>query len=283
MTLTKEIDLIPFPPLSEELQEQFGVKELFLRAFGLLAVDRDVNFARPLRPYLETQILDYCTQDRSGVKLDSEFFWHLQIGTRIEGLLSIAALTDSPNFVIALRCLNSNCREAIEIELSLQELTYLQRQGEQTPLAEIQLSNQKLLLRKPKGLDQLQWLQQSFPDATVAAKKMIQTLLVSPLNFNLDENTGEDWILAFDEAMEDIDPLVNFKVGVNCPYCNAQDKHTIDLGALALQKLRHVQEQFLSIVHRLASRYHWTESEIFSLAPWRRNYYLSLIEREEIL
>lgn len=279
---TQDTHFTPFPSIADSLRDQFAVKKLSLRAFGLWAEDQEVNFYQPIRPYLETQILECCTRNQSGERLDREFFWALELGKRIESLLTIAALTDTHDFTIALRCLNPNCRQAIEVELALPELTSLQREIETTQLAEMQWEDQHISLRRPTGFDQLTWLQQPFADELSAVKEMLQTLCVAPIDFDV-ANLNADRIFMVNQAMETLDPLVNFKMQVNCPDCEVQASYNIDLGDLALQKLRAAQFQLLNSVHRLASRYHWAESAIFALPAWRRDYYLALIDREELL
>jgi hypothetical protein len=280
--LTQDNPFMPFPSIADALRDQFAVKALSLRAFGLLAEDQEVNFYQRIRPYLETQILECCTRNQSGDRLDREFFWSLELGKRIECLLTIAGLTDTPDFTIALRCLNPNCCQAIEVELSLQELISLQRETETMQLAEMQWGGQQISLRRPIGFDQLAWLKQPFADERSAVKEMLQTLCVAPVDFDFD-HLKDDQMSALNQAMEDLDPLVDFRMQVNCPHCEAQATYTIDLGDLALQKLRNAQFQLLNSAHRLASRYHWAESAIFALPAWRRDYYLSLIDREELV
>jgi len=63
--------------------------------------------------------------------------------------------------------------------------------------------------------------------------------------------------------MENIDPLINFAVIAKCPYCNVEDKHTINLEKIALKKLKQSQEDLLESIHKLASNYHWNEKTNF--------------------
>lgn len=287
-----DIDRVPFPQISEAIKRQFSLNQLSLRSFGVLAEDREINFNQPLRPYLEVQILEHCTRDSNDVTPDRNFFWSLELGTRIECLLAIACgsaqgaiatIADRSEFTIPLRCLNPNCKEPIEIDFSMEELSSLQAQTEFDTLAEIQVGDKQFPIRKPTGWDQLNWLEQSFADEQSAIRVMLQTLLPQEQRSKFDPAAiaGEDWVQDFNRAMEDIDPLVNFTVRVNCPNCGVQDTHSIDLGEFSLQRLRNAQKQLLETIHRLASRYHWNEQEISALPAWRRDYYLALIDREE--
>ena len=58
------------------------------------------------------------------------------------------------------------------------------------------------------------------------------------------------------------------------------DEVAVDLEALALRRLYARQDALLATVHRLASRYGWTESEVLAVPARRRARYLALIEEE---
>ena len=75
-----------------------------------------------------------------------------------------------------------------------------------------------------------------------------------------------------------MDPLVDFTVSCHCPACGAPNEVAVDLEALALARLVGRQWALLQEVHRFASHYGWTESEVLAVPPARRAGYLALIE-----
>lgn len=275
-------DRISFPPITEETKTQFGVGDLSLRSFGTTVMDLEANFNQPYRPYVETQVLECCTFSSKGIPPDRSFFWHLEVSKRTECLLLLSTLGDSTEFTVTLRCSNPECREPIEIELSLEELMDLQRQAQVHPFVEVRLGDQTFRLRKPSGLDQRMWLEQDYADETSTVQAMIQTLLLDPHPAQLDRLwLGQNgWVEAFNQAMEERDPLVNFSLRANCPYCETQRTYAIDLGAMALQRLRNAQQHLLQSIHQLAVHYHWSEAEILAIPRWRQDYYLAQIERD---
>jgi hypothetical protein len=278
-----ETDRVYFPSISESLKHQFGLRDLWLRSFGQAAEDREVNFDRPLRLDVEIAVLECCTGDSQGGKLDPSFFWNLEVGKRIECLLAIATIQDRDAFMIPLRCLNLACQEGLEIDFSMAELSGIHSTNPIAKSPEICIGRQKVRIRRPTGVDQLQWLEQSFQDEFSATQSMLETLVLEDDRSQLDAAAiaqGE-WISAFNQIMEEIDPLVNFQVQVQCPHCSVENSQPIDFGAFALQRLRNYQQQLFDLVHRLASRYHWNEPEIFAIPAWRRQYYLARIDREE--
>jgi hypothetical protein len=259
-----------------------GKVELSVRPFGWWTEDLQIDFHQTRRPQLETQILECCISNKEGTKLDRSFFWNLEIGKRTEYLLVLATLPNNSQFGVNLRCSNLECQEQMEIELPLSVLIDLQHQSENKN-PEISYKNEKFSLRRPTGNDQLAWLEQIFSDESSAIAEILQTLLPAERKslFQGGYSQDRDWIQRLNQVMEESDPLVNFSLQVNCPYCNNQNLQDFDLGAWALQQLYEAQQQLLITIHRLAWHYHWSESEILAMPPWRRSHYLALINREE--
>lgn len=256
--------------------------ELFLRPFGWLAEDLEIDFHQMCRPELEMQLLECCISNREGTKLDRTFFWNMEIGKRTEYLLTIATLSNSSKINVNLRCSNLECQKQMEITIPLLEIIKLQQQSEK-PTTEIAIASEKFSFRKPTGNDQRLWLGQHFSDEGSAILAMVQSLLVSEQRsiFQQVSSQEQHWIDTLNQVMEDIDPLVNFNLQMNCPYCGSANLQDFDLGAWALQQLYGVQQQLMVTIHRLASHYHWSESEIFAIPPARRLRYLTLIDREK--
>jgi hypothetical protein len=274
-------DRFPFPPIPVTLWTRFGLAELWLRPFGQGLDDQNIDFSHTPRPYLETQILASCTWNRDRPLSDHQFFWHLEVGKRTEALLTLATQGGRAELTVELTCLQPDCGEAMDLEFSLEELSQMQHRAEEHDSIEFALGNQAFSLRRPTGLDQLHWRSQSFPDESTALRMMIQSLVAVEQQEAFQAAWEKERTMAIlNPLMAEMDPLVNLTLAVNCPACGAQDSHAVDLGAVALQRLWAVQDQLLETVHRLASHYHWTEAVILSLPPWRRDRFLTLIERE---
>jgi hypothetical protein len=253
-----------------------------MRQFGWFAEDLEIDFHQTRRPELETQILECCISNREGTKLDRSFFWNLEIGKRTEYLLTLATLSNSSKINVNLRCSNLECQRQMEITIPLREITRLQQQSEnQKP--EIAIASENFSFRKPTGNDQRLWREQHFTDETSATLAMVQSLLLSEQRSTFQQiySQEQDWLETLNQVMEEIDPIVNFNLQLNCPYCGSENLQDFDLGAWALQQLYGVQQQLMVTIHRLASHYHWSESEIFAIPPGRRSRYLTLIDREE--
>lgn len=274
--------LWPFPNLPEVVSARHPVTDLSLRRFGLYESDLNVDFDRTPRPYLVTHLLECCTRSGQQETVDQSLFWHLPVGKRIECLLALHLLEAESETTLGFRCPNTTCGEESEITLSLEEVTALQKDAYSTDRVEVPIGNEVLSLRRPTGSDQLAWLNGSFTRGQEARREMVRTLLLhdaDDADARGDLQHGE-WVDSVEKAMEEHDPLINFKLRVKCPACETTNLVAIDLEELSLRGLRDAQRRLLSSIHRLAAHYHWSEQQIFAVPSWRRALYLSLIANE---
>ena len=111
---------------------------------------------------------------------------------------------------------------------------------------------------------------------------MIETLsLDSPPASRIDkQDYTDDLPQTISAAMEEFDPLVNFSITTLCPYCETVNTYRTDLEKFSLGSLYRAQLRLFKTIHRLASHYHWSERQILATPPWRRSFYLSLIDEE---
>ena len=257
---------------------------LRLRPFGVDERDLAVDFAGTPRPLLVTEVLELCTEtDGDGIPPPGrDFFWELTVGQRIEALLALADA--GAGVYVALRCPATGCARELELDISLAEVAELQdRHGDEEHVV-VHLGDLTLRLRRPRGRDQLAWLGRQLADASEAACEIIRTLAVEEDAWRAAcECEAAEVALAVSEAMEEFDPLVNFSLRVRCHFCGEEAPHELDLEEYALSRLRRAQGQLLSVVHRLASRYHWDERQIFAVPHWRRTHYLTLFDGKENL
>lgn len=278
--------VVQFPPIPEDIKAKYSINGLFLRPFGIFREDLDIDFNQKSYPLLVTQILQCCTSDKNGNTPGQDFFSDLTVGKRIECLVTIAMLWDLSKLSVHLRCSNEMCQQPMELEISKKEIADLQLQSDKNDSFMIQIGDKSLPIRKPTGRDQIKWLKTPFINEDAAIKWMISSLLyengkTDPF-YDDEYSLSEECIKAIDRSMEEFDPLVNFNLMVICPNCEREGRYKINLEELSLVKLQEAQKSLLKIVHRLALHYHWSEDDIFSIPPWRRLHYLTLIEREEI-
>lgn len=277
LTLEGHESLVPFPSLPETGSAGRDHHALVLRSFGLYESDLNLDFEYTPRPLLVTRILELCTRDIGNEPLDQNFFWRLPVGKRIEGLLTLWCSQTSGKIPITFRCANSECRQESEVELSLDEIVELQEhayRNEHVVVCCEDGSERSIVLRRPLGSDQLAWLKDVFFDQDEASRSMLATLeLDGPMTA-----VSDGCLARVEQAFEKGDPLVYFTLQVECSECNSENLLQVDLETLSLRALRRAQACLLESVHRLATTYHWSEAQIFSVPHWRRSLYLQLIE-----
>jgi hypothetical protein len=87
----------------------------------------------------------------------------------------------------------------------------------------------------------------------------------------------ESVIEALAAAMEELDPLANVQLEFSCPACSARWLNTFDIVSYLWTEVSIRAKRLLSDVHALALAYGWSEMEILSMSPARRQYYLEII------
>ena len=280
-TLERPGPRFAFPRLSETSERQVRAASLSLRAFGQYEDDLAIDFDREALPHLVTRILQFCTQRDGADPPGPAFFWALPIGKRIECLLTIATHGGALDLTARLRCPNETCGEEIEVDLSLTELAGEQeRAGDLDDRVTVEVDGQTIVVRKPTGSDQLNWLTRTYPDEAMALQAIVESLLEpdSSAAANQDQLLPDDWVSHANDALEEADPLVQFMVVTQCPHCDSETHLALDLQDLSLRMLKQEQRALLETVHRLAMGYHWGEQEILAVPPQRRARYLALLE-----
>lgn len=262
---------IPFPAFPGGLVPGPAAARVGLRPFGTEEDDLVPDFKQANPPALITRILEQCVVDPRG-DLPPGFFRDLSVGKRLECLLVLAAGGDTSAFHFPFHC--AGCRQEIEFELTLDEITELQGEADLVDTVDIEIGGNIHSLRKPLGRDQEEWAGMTFVDDIEMAGAMIGTLAASPPWWN---DLTETDLGLIDEKLDEADPLVNFLCNVSCGECGHANELRIDLCETALGTLARLQKQLIVMVHKLAMHYHWSEKEIFAIPHWRRLEYLDLI------
>lgn len=247
-----------------------------MRAFGSAMEDLAVEFRLAPRVELITELLALCLRGAGNTAIDREFVVELPVGFRLEALIRLAALADPRPFCWRLRCTSSECGRESEFELTADEIVSQGSGLRDLPVLETQIAGVPVLVRRPTGADQAQWVARSTQHES---ELMLRAILVRPVLDDLlaKGETLESVAAAIDDVMDQFDPLPGFHVSGICPHCGKDSDVSPDLTGAALERLFCGQQALIGDVHRLASHYHWTEDQILELPAWRRQSYLELI------
>lgn len=268
---------VPFPALPAWLAIDSENQPVALRLFGADLDDLSLEFAGLERARLITRLLARSARTRTGSAPPDQAIWELPVGKRIQAVIALAA--GDPPRPLAWRVFCPACGAESELELSPSEIEPLIEEAYRERLVPVSLGERTLWLRRPTGTDQREWLEnQSGGESALAANLFVEPTLaqLAAEGVTVDEVAG-----AIDEAMDQFDPLIGFHLDVRCAECGAVTTQAPDLLLAALENLWRTQFELIDQVHRLASRYHWSEEEIARLPEWRRQAYLAYTEAGE--
>jgi hypothetical protein len=267
MSAAPSIDrLVAFPALPRRLAAA-SAAQIRLRPFGTYHEDLDVDLASPDRPRAITDALRACTLPRC----DADFLWDLPVSTRTAALLAVAALDSAVALDVDVRC--PGCGQPLETSLEIGDLLEAAAASSDT-IVLVDERGSLCELRRPTGRDQAEWATEAFTDQDALREALARRLA------GLDAIPDAATLVRIEEALDAADPLVRMAVDITCPECDLANSHEVDLSDLALTRLRRAQEELVEIVHRLASRYHWSERDIVGLPAWRRARYMVLVDQE---
>lgn len=237
-----------------------------MRPFGD-AADLDLDFGHADRPGLVTTLLAQC-----GALRDPAYWWSQPVGLRTAALLRLVALTEQRDEIaLPARCASAACGDTFEFDVPLRGLP-----GDAADAGPIEVrldDGRSLTMRRPTGDDLRRWRAVQPASRAAALRVMLDALVVEGQTGPADEATVS-------ASIATLDPLVAFSVSCRCPACGALNEVPVDLEALALGRLVARQRALLHEVHRFASHYGWTESEVLAVPPARRARYLALIEAQ---
>ncbi|HWQ18534.1 MAG TPA: hypothetical protein VN455_02075 [Methanotrichaceae archaeon] len=80
-------------------------------------------------------------------------------------------------------------------------------------------------------------------------------------------------------GMERADPQADVNIVMTCPVCQSEEKIAFDIISFLWKELNAWSVRTLREVHILASAYGWREADILAMSPWRRQFYLEVLER----
>lgn len=264
--------LVHWPPV-------LGKQRFLSRAFASRHADLDINFDLP-RPALVTELLSSCLQGIDGDAIDARSLWQWTVSERLQGLLAIANASTGASTAAVAVCSNADCREQIELQLGLSSF------ADEEPANQfdwLSPDDEKISCRLPTGQDQLAWQNHTQAgqdaqnnDESWLAKRLIEDRSKQSTPVQLPDT----WIDSLGVALNAADPLTALDIDVSCPFCHQSLRVDVDLEHLLIEGLRLQQRRLIEQIHRLASSYHWSESDIASLPRWRRERYLTRVTAE---
>lgn len=246
-----------------------SVDDRFLaRAFGCLAEDIAVDLWASDPEATVSAMLAVCLTDGRGRLFGRNAIEGWTLKRRTQGLLAIAAATAGDLWHARLRCRDEECRELLEVDLSLDSF----RSDWRGDSLSIGLSDgEALKLRRPTLADLRDWAQDGEP----TPRSIAESLLIGNA-----PPTAQGWVDEAEAALEADDPAADLQLALTCPACGKDSVVDFPLQDFLLSDLKRRGQWLLDEVHCLANAYHWSEAEILALPLERRRSYLARIRED---
>jgi hypothetical protein len=260
-----------FPRVPASLSRRYGVREPRLGPLGRSRALLEVDLAEQERSVLVTRLIAAGSRQGAGARVPVRFIWRMPAGARISALLRLGAMEGAAPPSINFCC--PQCATHIATDLDLAHIATLHDEGRvvPTPAVDVRLGTGPVRLRLPNGLH----------ERRIARAPGLSAIDLASLLVIEGSCPRHDDLSVIDDALAEIDPLVDYRCLAICCDCGASTSRAVDLEHVAIGVLRRAQRELMGDVHALASTYHWSEASICALPRWRRAAYLEKVTREK--
>lgn len=85
-------------------------------------------------------------------------------------------------------------------------------------------------------------------------------------------------IQKLNQQLDELDPQADIRISLSCPECSNCWDVLFDISSFLWSEINGWAERMLYTIHKLAMAYGWSEQEILTLSPVRRQLYLGMLE-----
>lgn len=82
---------------------------------------------------------------------------------------------------------------------------------------------------------------------------------------------------ALEQQMEKLDPQADIRMGLTCPACAHEWSASFDIAGYLWTEIDNWAKHVMQEVYLLARSFHWSEKDILSMSPRRRQLYIEMI------
>jgi hypothetical protein len=200
---------------------------------------------------------------------------HLSLGQRDVRLLTLREWTFGPQLLSLATC--HGCQERLELTLSLADLRAVPA-AEPGETLSLNVGGYALSFRLPNSQDLMMISHQL--DVATAQQILLERCLLAAQHDGQQQSAKQlppQIVDAIVEHMARADPQANIQLSLICPQCGHQWQAAFDIASFFWSEINAWAHRILREVHILASRYGWSERDILALSPWRRQFYLDMV------
>jgi hypothetical protein len=201
----------------------------------------------------------------------------LCIGRRDERLLSLRERLFGPEFNCFTRC--PNCRQQLEFTVMAADLRHSPFSSPPESLS-LTVDDWEIEFRLPNSDDLLEiaGVENAIAGRTLLIERCILNA-VRNQQVEAVDNLDESIVGAVIQKMSESDPQADVQLSLLCPACAAQWHAGFDIAGFLWSEINAWARRILREVDALARVYGWSEAEILTLSPLRRQVYLEMISQ----
>lgn len=192
------------------------------------------------------------------------------LGERNRRLMGLRQALFGPQLMLETHC--PKCAEELELPTDLRSLLLSDGQAETC----LRLHGFEVELRPLSSRDLL-----NLPGTHTEARFVLLNRCVVQASHEGSEVKAPELpaevIAALEDALAQLDPQAVLDFELVCPSCQHAWTQVLDIAQVLWREVDHWAKRTLLEVHRLASAYGWSEGDVLSLSPTRRQLYLQCL------
>ncbi len=205
----------------------------------------------------------------------------LSVGQRDAILLALRERVFGSAFTGLARC--PACSEQLELTLNtadiqVAEATAVPPQTIQLQTWTLAVDGYEIFFRLPNSYDLMRLSGQA--DHQAARKQLLQHCILNISHHDSGDAPAQMPATVAEKVVEQmgqVDPQGNIELALTCPFCEHSWTVPFDIASFFWAEIHHWALRMLHEVHVLAQAYGWSECDILALSPWRRCYYLNMV------
>jgi DNA-directed RNA polymerase subunit RPC12/RpoP len=210
-------------------------------------------------------------------EMDADTVAKLSIGERDARLLLLREWMFGSRLMNMAVC--PRCSERIEWETPIEKIRLQPvQQHDSAREFSMEVDHYNIRFRLPASLDVSTVIANSegLPDP---AKLLVYCILDSRCKGEACkvDDLPDKVVQAISRRMDEEDPQADIRMLLNCPHCSHRWKARFDIASYLWAEIDRWAKRMLLDVQKLARTFHWSERDILTMSPVRRQLYLGMV------
>lgn len=200
----------------------------------------------------------------------------LSIGRRDALLMTLREWTFGPRLVSLATC--PDCGERLELDMAVADLR-VPSTGPALERLEMTVDGYEVSLRLPDSRDLAMIAGETAGETDLPAlrQRLLGRCLLAVRHLGEEASLPETLAAAAVARLAEADPQADVQLALSCPGCGCSWLAAFDIVTFFWREIEAWAARILREIHALALAYGWSEVEILSLSPQRRQVYLQMV------